>query len=187
MKAKTLIVKIVSVLLFSQTLLAAPAQILFIRHAEKLNDKDNNLSEQGYERAEKLAKFFTKNPKMTEYGLPVAIFAAAPRSKGGSIRSIETVEPLARRLGIEINTQFTKKDEDELVEEILENKDYEGGTVVVSWVRQELPDLVKAFGAKGVPKDWDEDTFDRVWRVEFEDGRAGFVEDLPQNLMPGDS
>jgi hypothetical protein len=174
-------------LVMASSAFATPAQILFIRHAEKYNDDEITLSDVGYRRAKKLANFFLKNPELNQYGDPVAIYAAAPVDQWGSMRPIETVTPLAKKLGISINTDYTRDDEDEIVEEILESKEYKNRTVVISWVRQELPSLAKAFGAKDVPKKWHSDTFDRVWKVEFDHGKAGEVIDIPQNLLDGDS
>ena len=69
------------------------SRIVLMRHGEKAGDpEDIHLSEEGQERAERLATYIPQT-----FGRPDFIFAA-DRSKR-SIRSIETAEPLAAAVG----------------------------------------------------------------------------------------
>ena len=99
--------------------LAAPAQVVIIRHGEK-QIYGNQLSEKGYKRAEALAWFFQTETAVTQYGAPVAIYAAAPKNEDSSIRSVQTVTPLARTLNITINIGFTRGQAHKLVADLME-------------------------------------------------------------------
>jgi hypothetical protein len=89
-----------------------PARILLMRHAEKTGKTDDiYLSAEGVKRAERLIKYIPQT-----FGRPDFIYAAA-RSKR-SIRSIETVKPLAAALDLEVQYHIEDKDFKTLVTEI---------------------------------------------------------------------
>jgi hypothetical protein len=50
---------------------AAPAEIIMIRHGEK-PPSGNELNDQGWQRANALAGFFTSEPAVLTFGTPVA-------------------------------------------------------------------------------------------------------------------
>jgi hypothetical protein len=165
---------------------AAPAQVLIIRHAEKpADDKGDHLSDQGRVRAAALPKLFTNDDRFTEFGTPVAIYAASPVRKKGSVRSIETVEPLAKQNGQTIITKFTSDDYKAAAKEILSTSAYSGKTVLIAWPNDEIPKLAKAFGVKK-PGGWPKEVFDRVWKIRFKENTREFS-NLPQKLLPGDT
>ena len=56
----------------------------------------------------------------------------------------------------------------------------------VGVVAGSIPRLAKALGATPPYDPWPETQFDRVWRIDYKDGKA-VLTDLPQGLMPGDS
>ena len=173
---------------FGQPALATPAQVLIIRHGEKIDDVNPHLSAVGKKRAAGLIHFFTENPQVNAYGPPAGIFAAAPAKEGKSVRPYETVAPLAKHLEQAVNLDFEANDIKKLVGLILKSAEYDGRTVLISWTNSEIPKLANMFGAKGVPSEWDSATFDRVWKIPFsEDGTPGKLEDIPQRVLPGDS
>ncbi|MDP2864789.1 MAG: histidine phosphatase family protein [Elusimicrobiota bacterium] len=174
---------------------AAPAQVIIIRHAEK-QEYGNQLSEKGYRRADALVKFFLSVPAVTGYGTPVAIYAAAPKNEDSSIRAIQTVKPLARALGITLNTGFTRGQAHKLVKDIMENPKYTGRMVLVSWQHGHIPDIVRelaeysSYGPAAqvtLPAVWPDASFDRVWIIDLYRGRVLSFKDIPQRLLPGDS
>ena len=57
---------------------ATPAQVLLIRHGEKLTT-GADLSPDGQKRAKLLVEYFKTNPDVTKFGKPVAIYAASIR------------------------------------------------------------------------------------------------------------
>ena len=77
-----------------------PARLLVMRHAEKTGDDgDPRLSSKGAERAQRLADYIPQT-----FGGIDFIFAARDSKK--SMRPRETVEPLAKALGLEIDGRF---------------------------------------------------------------------------------
>lgn len=173
---------------FSADALALPGQVLIIRHAEKPeNDAEIHLSPVGRRRAEALVAFFRQHASVTEFGPPVAIFAAAPRHEDGSLRSIETVTPLARAMGINVDDSYTARDFKDLADHVLDKKKYEGRTVLISWPRDEIPKLAKHLGVRPAPDNWDKGTFDRVWKITYPRKNSAHFVDLPQGVLPGDS
>jgi hypothetical protein len=165
---------------------AAPAEIIFIRHAEKPAEGPT-LNARGYERANALVHLFETDTRVLAFGRPAAIFSARPAKAGGSVRSIETMAPTGKALGITIDTRFTRDDISALAKAVLSDAAFEGKTVVVCWEHKKIPDIVKAFGWTGAPTRWDDATFDRLWILDFDAGKPARFRDLPQKLLAGDS
>ena len=102
------------------TMVAQPAQIILLRHAEKPADpEDPHLSPAGVKRAEQLVPFIMKDPAMSRFGLPVAVFASQTTKHDNGQRSQETVAPLARELKLPVQTPFLSKDYAALAKQIL--------------------------------------------------------------------
>lgn len=173
---------------FLSAALATPAQVILIRHAEKPLTGPH-LNERGYQRAQALVSFFETDPQMTQFGVPVAIYAMSPKADGdSSVRAIETMTPLAKSLNLQLHTEYTKKKIDALAKDILSNPAYEGHMVLVCWEHNMIPLIAQALGAKTAPSDWDGSlVFDRAWVIDFKDGKAASFQDLPQHILPGDS
>jgi hypothetical protein len=163
---------------------ATPAQVLLIRHGEK-PDSGKDLSVMGEERARALVDFFQEEPEVTDYGPPVAIFAMAG-SGDQTRRPVETVEPLAKALGLELR-EVAENQAQSMVHSILTNPAYDGKMVLICWVHEEIPAIAHLLGATQAPNQWDEKAFDRVWEINYSDGQVSSFKDLPQDLMPGDS
>ena len=183
------------VLLFPATLVCAgdenksyPAHVLIIRHAEKPPDDapSPDLSAEGMARAEALPKLFKKTDgRPAPFPSPDFLFAA--KDSGDSSRPGETIAPLAKALGLTVNSDFTKKDGAELAHELFRNPKYAGKTVLICWRHGKMPKLAGQLKAVGAPDPFDNAVFDRVWQIDYDkDGKATFT-DLPQRLMPKDS
>ena len=164
---------------------AAPAQIIFLRHAEKPK-QGPELNARGWERARALVGLFANDPRVHEHGAPVAIYAAYPPKPGGSIRSIQTMEATGKALHLAVNTSVTRDDLDGLVNAILHTPAYDGKTVVVCWEHKKIPLMLRDFGWTTGPKRWDDDVFDRLWILDFEHDHPVRFRDLPQHLLSGD-
>jgi hypothetical protein len=167
-------------------LAAAPAQIIFLRHAEK-PATGSELNERGRQRAQALVGLFANDPRTREHGVPVAIYAGAPAKAGGSVRSIETIQPTGLALKIAVDTHITRDEIDALVRAIMEAPAYEGKTVIVCWEHKKIPEMLKAFGWSAGPGRWDDAVFDRLWLLDFAQGKPVRFRDLPQTILPGDS
>ena len=173
----------------SHTLCAAdalktgPHIVMIIRHAEKPDDtngeKNPDLSKQGYERADALAKVIPEH-------FPKPDFLIAAKKSKSSARPIETITPLSKALHEDIDSTY--KDDDFAAEahEILTNPKYAGKTVLIAWHHGKIPELAKALGAADCPDKWNSKVFDRVWEITYENGVASW-KDLPQKALPGDS
>ncbi len=172
--------------------LAAPAQVILIRHAEK-PEYGNQLSERGFRRAEALVRFFRDEAAVTRYGAPAAIYAAAPKHEDSSIRSIQTVQPLADALGLAPLVKFTRGQAHKLAVDIMENPAYDGRMVLVCWQHGNLSDIVLELAEYGgatqtaLPGEWPDKVYDRAWILDFDGGGVTAFSDIPQHLLPGDS
>ena len=150
-----------------------PAQIILIRHAEKpLDAKNPHLSRLGIKRAERLVSFITTDPRMTRFGLPVAVFATRTTKDDNGQRTQETVAPLARALKLPVQTPFLGKDYAALAKLILTNSGYAGKTVLICWNHEEIPQLSAALGITPAPPKWKSSVFDRVYIISYQGGRA---------------
>ncbi|MGZ3724162.1 MAG: histidine phosphatase family protein [Pseudobdellovibrio sp.] len=164
---------------------AMPAQILLIRHGEK-PPTGNQLSAQGWQRAAALPNLFNR-PEFDAYGAPVALYAMAPETPAGSVRAIQTLKYVSDDLKLPINTQFTRDQIAQLVNDIKSNKNYDGKMVVVCWEHTVLISIAQALGEMQ-PLVWPDTQFDRVWSLTYSaDGQLQKFEDLPEKLLPTDS
>lgn len=170
----------------SLNVFASPAYIIILRHGEKINDKSRHLSPQGYQRADALAREFQSPRFQKQYGVPAGLFAAS--SKGGrSKRSIETLQPTEKALGLSIDDSYSKGDEKELIERIRKDHSLDDKTVIISWAHAGIPRLLREFDIVGNrPDEWDDDVFDHFWVLRnLPKGKWDFDE-IDQSLLPGD-
>jgi len=156
------------------------ATILIIRHAEKLPNGDADLSPAGYARAQLLLKAFIPLGVRPDLPTPQYIFAAAPSSH--SNRSALTVIPLADALHLQINQDFKDHQYAGLAAELLSGS-YAGKVVLISWHHGKIPELATALGATPPYNPWPEDQFDRIWRIDYANGKAA-LQDLPYETPP---
>jgi hypothetical protein len=174
---------VLALLIFAQAALAAPSRVIVIRHGEK-PDNGPELNERGVQRAKALVGLFEGDSTIT----PQAIYAMEPKGPGGSVRAIQTVQPLADSLGLEIRQQYKQKELSALASDILGDKTLDGKTVLVCWEHKVIPDLIKALGYDAGPSKWPGgQVYDRLWILDFKSGKPASFKDLPQNLLPGDS
>lgn len=166
---------------------------MIIRHAEKPPDsgapfgvdpgghKDpHSLTVAGWTRAGGLAGLFVAPPP----GLirPDAVFAAVG-DDGNSARCLQTVAPLAERLGLDVDTSYGKGQEVELAA-VLAGRT---GVTLVAWQHESISGLTHHLGTviPEPPTDWPDDRYDVV--LVFE-GRADTwtLRQVPQLLLAGD-
>ncbi|MGA1983826.1 MAG: hypothetical protein ABSG84_15345 [Acidobacteriaceae bacterium] len=158
-----------------------PATILLIRHAEK-PASGMDLSPAGFDRAKVIPQLFGG---AAPHNLPRPDFLFATHISKNSNREVETITPLSEALKLPISHDIDDKDYATLATDLLSGK-YAGKVVLVAWHHGSLPGFAKALGATPPYDPWPETQFDRVWRIDFRDGKATLT-DLPQALMPGDS
>jgi hypothetical protein len=171
--------------IYAQTAASAkpqpPATILIIRHAEKLTDGRLDLSPTGFERARLLPKIFS--PARPDLPMPQVLFAT--HISEHSNRPVQTVTPLAAALHLPIDDSFKNEDYPALASALLSGK-YAGKVVLVVWHHGKIPQLVSALGATPPYTPWPDTQYDRIWRIDYANGKAT-LQDLPYAIMPGDS
>ena len=177
---------LVTLLMPATDVVARPAEIILLRHAEKPADDHNpGLSPRGLERARSLPSLLTNSPAFSSHGRPAAVFAPRSTPHGHGRRAEETITPLARELHLRVRTPFAAADHARLAKEVLSNPAFDGKTVVICWEHDDLPQLAHELGVPK-PPNWSGGTFDRLW-VVTSDGEKARLRDLPQHLLPGDS
>lgn len=141
----------------------APAKALIMRHAEKPDDQDDpNLSPAGQARAKALVSWYPQT-----FGQPDFIFAAAVSKR--SERPVQTVQPLADALGLELHAQFVDDDYAALAEALLSKPEFHGKTALICWHHGNIPKLMKALGAPAgsYPAPWVPTVFNLILVADF--------------------
>jgi hypothetical protein len=172
--------------------------IMMIRHGEKPEhsgrphgvsadgDRDgHSLTVEGWVRAGALVELFApgRGDPPAPLRRPDAVYATCYRG-GHSKRSVQTVMPLAARLGLGVIDYFKEGEEYALAREL----SHRPGTALVSWHHNSMPAIAKHLDrvSPAVPKHWPEERYDVVWTfTRDDDGGWQFLE-VPQMLLPGD-
>ena len=162
-----------------------PATVLLMRHAEKLTDGRIDLAPAGFARAKDLPQLFLGSSVGAAPKFPRPDVLFATHQSKHSNRPFETIEPLSQALNLPVNSEFMDEDYASLARLLLGGQ-YAGKIVLVAWHHDTLPQLAAALGVEPQPAPWPPTQFDRVWRIDWHDGKATLT-DLPQALMPGDS
>ena len=177
----------------------AEQTIMLIRHAEKPGqdwpgpgltehgaEDAAGLVVRGWQRAGALAALLAapRGPLRR----PQRIFAAHPDKPDGrrSLRPLQTVQPLAARLGLTPDTRFTRGEEEPLAAAAAAA----GGAVLVSWQHEGLPALGAALAGAdaALPRSWPHRCYDRIWLLRRAAAGAPWsFDDLPQALLAGDA
>jgi hypothetical protein len=155
---------------------AGPNQILIIRHGEEPKDGPH-LSDEGRARAKALVGLF-KDP----FGVPTSLFAA--QSSKHSERSVETLEPLAKALGLTIDSRFNDGEFKQLATTVLHGSRHAGGNVIICWHRETIQDLAAALGVTS-PPEWPSEQYDHIWRIRFSKDRKVIFTDEPMGAELG--
>ncbi|HZQ44645.1 MAG TPA: hypothetical protein VFA99_15435 [Acidobacteriaceae bacterium] len=156
------------------------ATILIIRHSEKPDNSNDGVTEQGksdprsltprgWQRAGAWTTYFGSLEGLSK---PDRIYAAAagkeklaPGEKVGSrsSRPMETVTPLAAKVGLAPDQTFAKGEERDLADAIGKLD----GTTLVCWQHEAIPQIAALIKGSndGIPDPWDSKRFDVVWRL----------------------
>lgn len=158
-----------------------PKHVLIIRHAEKPPESagEAGLNAAGKARAAKLHELFEKTDARPEpFPKPDFLFAAAVSKM--SRRSIDTAQPLGKDLQLAVNEKFDDDNVVGLAAELRKPK-YDGKTVMIVWKHHAIAPLAAKLGATDAPKEWKDGVFDRVWQLDYADGKVTF-HDRPQGI-----
>lgn len=158
---------------------SGPSQLIILRHAEK-PEEGNELSEEGFKRAEQLVEFFSSDSRVLKYGKPVALYAQAPKSKKGSLRPIQTLQPTAEKLSIPLRSDFEREEYASLLDSLKKDAALTGKTVVICWEHKVIMDMLDELGIQSppAPKKWPKAVFDWAFVIELD--AAGKVSDFKQ-------
>ena len=140
-----------------------PARLIVLRHAEKTGDKrDRNLSPAGRKRASQLVPYVLET-----FGRPD--FLVAAKSSDRSRRPVETIEPLAAALDLEIKSKFDDDEFNDLVTALSENRAFRGKFGVISWRHSNIPRLVATLGAPAdtCPGEWDQSDYTTLVDISY--------------------
>jgi len=156
----------VFILICSVALVAQEGTVILLRHAEKSSRLDNaELSIRGLQRAAALAG------ELAPFQ-PVALFATDFR------RTQQTLEPLAKRLGLPIQVR-PRGEESALAQEL--RRDYLGKVVVVCSHSDRVALLIEALG---VPTQMAEvRAYDQLWILRWS-GAGSHLETREQKALP---
>lgn len=144
--------------------LGGPKRIILMRHADKTDDpNDEDLSEAGWERAQKLATYIPES-----FGKPDVVIATAESKH--SDRSKDTVKPLAEALGLQVQDYYKDKEFADLVDEIFNDPDYKNKTIVICWHHGKLPALAALLGAPAgsYPDPWPDDAYNLILDLQYD-------------------
>jgi hypothetical protein len=183
--------------LFSSTLTVAAesqsgpkdAVVLIIRHGEK-PDTGRDLSPSGQQRAEAYIHYFQEFTVDSRQLTPNAVFAA--KDTNGSQRPRLTVEPFAKAAKLRVDARFSSNQSPELAAALRATE--QGKRILISWHHTDIPNLLRALGAK--PKSllpagkWPDPVFDWVIMLSYDqDGRLipASTRRINEHLMPGDA
>ena len=180
-------------------------RIMLIRHAEKPDDPPpphgvnkhgdhdaESLTVHGWQRAGALACFFapTHGPLQSPLiSTPQVLYASPPGSSGSeeskSQRPVETITPLAKKLGVTIDTSFTKGQEVQVAEAAMG----QSGTVLVCWQHTDLHLIANQILGNDTtsPQTWPGDRYDVVWVFDLRPDLGYNFFQVPQMLLAGDS
>lgn len=177
-------------------------KIMVMRHAEKpakdgapygvTLEGDRNkesLQPRGWQRAGALANLFAPtNGHVQDAALakPQFLYASKPLRRKGSRRPMQTILPLAEKLGFSINLNYERSDIEGVIDEVCSRR----GVVLMCWQREYIPDLASQIlgTQKGVPETWPEDRFDMIWVFDLDRRSNGYkFRQIPQRLLSGDS
>lgn len=172
--------------------------IMLIRHAEKplhpsssphgINpdgrEDPHSLTVTGWIRAGALVELFapTRGDPPAELRRPDTIYASA-YAGGHSKRSMQTVTPLAARLGLQVVKRYAAGDENHLTKEVSTRP----GATLIAWHHEALHKIPQHLGeVDPLPPDyWPPDRFDVIWTFT-RDGDGWRFTQVPQLLLPGD-
>jgi hypothetical protein len=170
--------------------------VMIIRHGEKPpdqgvspkgidvdgNENDHALTPTGWVRAGALAHLFGSGGALPQ-GLSVPTQFYASQGDTKSLRPMQTLSPLAARVGSYVITKYSRDDVKPLAAELRAR----GGISLIAWESDALPTIPAALGPvdPAPPAVWPNDRFDVIW-VLTANGNGWTFSQVPQMLLAGD-
>jgi len=146
--------------------------VVIVRHCEKwgplVTDNDNNrhCSYAGHQRAHYLPTLFGPHQS---WPAPSVLYALSEdRGHHMNYREVETLEPLARKFGLDIMKHDNNKHVAADILSQLSQGNLCGKVVVISWEHSIIGDLADRLGCLDCPQDYGPSTeFDQVWMIRY--------------------
>lgn len=158
------------------------------------NQNQHSLIPRGWQRSGALTVLFDPTIGTPQAGLrrPDSLFSPSFGDPKKTIehRTYQTIQGLAARLGLPINSPFKEGDESDLAESVVASS---SGVVAVCWEHHHIPALANAFPLVPdtlIPSAWPDDRFDVIWTFTVATGAqsAQYVfGQIPQQLLSGDT
>ncbi|NBN60085.1 histidine phosphatase family protein [Proteus sp. G2639] len=162
--------------------------LVFIRHGEKPDNESGQLTCKGLNRALALPDVL-----INQFGKPDALFVAAPKQSklGNSLRSLQTISPIAIKMSLPIHLHYHAKEIKELREDLL-SQQYENSVIFIAWEHDNLVkvarDIMKKEGGdpKLIPK-WKSNDFDSIYILKIirEDNKKNIIFEQRQQGLNG--
>jgi hypothetical protein len=175
----------------TQPSIAPGTQTLYlIRHAEKPTGQSaqgideqgapdkHSLTPLGWTRASALVGLFTSGQR--GIAVPQHLFASSP---DGSRRPLETITPLAQKIGLPIDSTIAPDDAAGAAAAVTHTP----GVTLMAWEHHAIPEIAKALGdvQPAPPSKWPGSRFDVIW-VFTRSGAGWQFSQIPQLLLDGD-
>jgi hypothetical protein len=176
-------------------------KIMLMRHAEKPakdgspfgvtrngEQSKESLEIRGWQRAGALVNLLAPADSHFQHSSlakPHFLYASKPLRRKGSRRPIETITPLAEKLGINIHSEFARNEFDDMVEHVFRHR----GVVLICWQREYIPQIAThILGKENVaPRTWPEHRFDVIWVFDLDRSATKYkFRQVPQRLLRGD-
>ncbi len=190
-----------------------PQQIYIIRHGEKPadpppdqhgassgppfgvdvdgNQNAHSLLPRGWQRSGALTVLFDPATGAPQAGLstPTALYSPSygKPDKTAAHRTYQTIEGLAGRLGLKIQSPQPEGSEPALAKAILSAGEQ---VVLICWEHHHIPALAAAIPTAHatIPAQWHGDRFDLIWTFTFDSATERYVfAQIPQQLLEGDT
>ena len=173
----------------------APTRIMIIRHGEKPDDGadppisamakgdtgGDNLSPRGWQRAGALVRFFA--PRGDHDARPDALFAATADAGFTSLRTQQTLAPLADFLGVPVALPAPPTGVEAAASAVLAT----AGIALVAWEHRNIAKLVSAItGDDTLAPHWSSSRFDVMLVLERRK-KSWDLTQVPQMLLAGDT
>jgi hypothetical protein len=158
------------------------------------NQNAHSLLPRGWQRSGAVAALFDPALGPLQAGLqrPGSLFSPSygNADKTAAHRTYQTIQGLAGRLGLQINSPFPEGEESDLASSVVNSS---SGVVLICWEHDHIPALANAFPLVPdtvIPAAWLGDRFDVIWTFTVAAGvgatRYVFGQ-VPQQLLSGDA
>jgi len=183
-----------------------PQQVYVIRHGGKPldppappsgvdfdgNQNVNSLIPKGWQRSGALVALFApaRGPLQAGLRTPTALYSPSygDPDKRLARRTFQTIQGLAGRLGVPIQSPVPEGQEPALAEAVVASSDE---VVLICWEHEHIPALARSFptaDATTIPTVWPGDRFDVIWTFSLDPPTGRYVfGQVPQQLLEGDS